>query len=40
MRHDELLERGDFGGVAVWKRVLAAIDELLMEKRPDGTSLQ
>ena len=40
MRHDELLERGDLGSVAVWKRVLAAIDELLMEKRPDGTSLQ
>ena len=31
MRHDELLERGDRRGVAVWKRVLAAIDALLME---------
>jgi hypothetical protein len=40
MRHDEFLERGDFGGVAVWKRVLAAIDEFLTEKRPDGRSLQ
>ena len=40
MRHDELLETGDVEGSGVWKRVLAAIDALSAEKRPDGASLQ
>lgn len=40
MRHDELLGAGDIEGSAVWKRVLAAIDTLSAEKRPDGTLLQ
>jgi hypothetical protein len=40
MRHDELLERGDLRGVAVWKRALAAIDALLMEKRPRGAAIR
>lgn len=40
MRHDELLEAGDIEGSAVWKRVLAAIDTLSAEKRPDGSLLQ
>ena len=34
MRADELLEAGDIDGQAVWKRVLAAIDELLLERPP------
>ena len=40
MRHDELLGARDVEGSAVWKRVLAAIDTLSAEKRPDGASLQ
>ena len=40
MRHDELFGTGDIEGTAVWKRVLAAIDTALAEKRPDGTLLQ
>ena len=40
MRHDELLGAGDIDGSTVWKRVLAAIDTLSAEKRPDGTWLQ
>lgn len=39
-RHDELLGAGDIDGSAVWKRVLAAIDTLRAERRPDGTWLQ
>ena len=39
-RHDELLGTGDMEGSAVWKRVLAAIDTLSAERRPDGTWLQ
>jgi hypothetical protein len=38
-RHYELLERGDFRGVAVWNRVLAAIVALVMKKHADKTSL-
>ena len=30
MMADELLEAGDIDGQAVWKRVLAAVDELLL----------
>src|SRR5271163_4124028 len=29
MRADALLERGDVGGQAVWKRILHAVEELL-----------
>ena len=29
MRADELLDKGDMDGLAVWKRILAAIEELL-----------
>ncbi len=34
MRADELLDRGDMDGVAVWKRILKALDELLSEIAP------
>ena len=37
MRADEMLEAGDLDGLAVWKRVLKAVDELLNEDIPDGT---
>ena len=39
MRADKLMEAGDMEGKAVWKRILAAIDELLAEKRPDGVGV-
>ncbi len=28
MRADEMLEKGDLGGYAVWKRILRAVEEL------------
>ncbi len=34
MRADELMEAGDMEGVAVWKRIVKAIEELLSEERP------
>ena len=36
MRADELLDAGDLEGQAVWKRILAAVDALLSEERPEG----
>jgi len=36
MRADALLENGDLDGVAVWKRVLRAIEDLT-SNAPDGT---
>jgi hypothetical protein len=36
MKADALLEAGDVDGQAVWKRILAAVDELLLEERPRG----
>jgi hypothetical protein len=36
MRHDELLEAGDMDGVAVWKQILKAIDDLLSEEVSEG----
>ncbi len=32
MRADELTEAGDMEGVAVWKRIVKAIEELLSEE--------
>ena len=40
IQHDALLEGGDLEGAAVWKRVVAAIDVLLLKERPEATSLQ
>ena len=39
MRADELLEAGDLDGQAVWKRILAAVDELQSRERPEGEKL-
>ena len=36
MRADEMLEKGDVEGAAVWKRILKAIDALLSEEQPTG----
>jgi hypothetical protein len=38
-RVDEMLALGDVEGRTTWKRVLAAIDELLSTERPAGTYL-
>ena len=35
MRADAMLEAGDLDGLAVWKRILKAVDELLSTE-PDG----
>ncbi len=40
MRADAMIERGDPEGLAVWKRILKAVDELLAERPPPGTALQ
>ena len=39
MRADAMLEAGDMDGQAVWKRILAAVDELLSEKLPGAGEL-
>ena len=39
MRTDELLDAGDLGGQAVWRRILAAVEELLLEDRPEGVKV-
>ena len=40
MRADELLEAGDLGGCAVWKRIIKAVGELLSKERPAGVTVQ
>ena len=39
MRADELMEASDMEGVAVWKRIVKAIAELLSEERPDDAEV-
>ena len=39
MRADVLMEAGDLVGHAVWKCILAAVDELLSEDRPADAKL-
>ena len=39
MRADELLEAGDMDGQAVWKRILAAVEDLMSEERPEGAEV-
>ena len=33
------LDAGDMGGQAVWKRILAAVDELLSGEKPEGAAV-
>ena len=33
---EELMEAGDMEGVAVWKLILKAVEELLAKERPEG----
>ncbi len=40
MRADELLDKGDLEGCAVFKRVIKAVEEMLSKERPPGVSLQ
>jgi len=40
MKADTLLEAGDIDGQAIWKRILAAVDELLLEAPPRGAGVQ
>jgi hypothetical protein len=39
LRADEMLEKGDMDGLAVWKRIVKAVEELLSKERPDGTTV-
>ncbi len=39
MRADAMIEQGDPEGLAVWKRILRAVDELLAEESPKGSYL-
>ena len=39
MRADELMEAGDMEGVAVWKRIGRAVEELLSGERPDDAEV-
>ncbi len=39
MRADELLEAGDLDGVAVWKRILRAVEELQGTKPKPGEAV-
>ncbi len=39
MRADAMIERGDPEGLAVWKRILKAVDELLAQAPPEGSQL-
>ncbi len=40
MRADAILDKGDLGGYAVWRRIVKATEELLSKERPDGATLQ
>jgi hypothetical protein len=39
MRADEMLEQGDLDGLALWKRILAATEDLLTKERPEDASV-
>ena len=39
MRADEMLDKGDLDGLAVWKRVVAAVKELLANEPPSGAGV-
>ncbi len=39
MRADELMEAGDMEGVAVWLRIVKAVEELQSKERPGGAEV-
>ncbi len=40
MRADAMLDKGDLGGYAAWKRIVKAVGELLSKERPAGVTVQ
>ncbi len=40
MRANELLDKGNMEGCAVFKRVIKAVEEMLSKERPPGVSVQ
>lgn len=40
MRADAMLEVGDMDGLAAWKRILKAVEELLQQERKVGEPVQ
>jgi hypothetical protein len=40
MRADALLKAGDLDGLAVWRRIVKAVGELLSKERPAGATVQ
>jgi hypothetical protein len=40
MRADAMLDKGDLGGYAAWKRIIKAVGELLSKERPAGVTVQ
>ena len=40
MRADAMLDKGDLGGYAAWKRIVRAVGELLSKERPAGVTVQ
>ncbi len=40
MRADAMLEAGDLDGLAVWKRIVRAVEEIQRTDRPSGEVLQ
>ena len=39
MQIDQLLDKGELDGRAVWVRILTAVEELLSEERPEGAKV-
>ena len=39
MRADDLLDRGDLDGAAVWRRIVSAVNELLADKPGAGARI-
>ncbi len=39
MKADAMLDKGDMGGAAMWRRVIKAIEELLATGRCDSTTV-
>ncbi len=40
MKADAMLDKGDLGGYAVWRRIIKAVEELLSKERPAGVTVQ
>ncbi len=40
MQADAMLEKGDLGGYAAWKRIVKAVEELLSKERSAGVTAQ